>query len=243
MFTLCGFAQVLEILEIRGRLHRFSLRTPEGFILEATLWMVMGLLESPVVGEIFSFAGFCPFEGQVSLTAFRPVAGMDPLSAPPTTTCTTGAITKVEDTSFTLEYLSYNKVTKGTHLVEHTVQLRGDRWERRKSVLQFGTQVQVLGTLDGPSTTDCDDFWLFFRKDPLQSPAKRSISNLFSSPIKPTLYLSDLETGLQGGCSPLSGTPFSSAPSSPILPPVEEEKEVQVVKKGKKPASKRQRRK
>ena len=240
MFTLCGFAQVLELLEIRGRFHKFSLRTPEGFIFEATLWMVIGLLESPVVGEIFSFSGFCPIDGQLSLSAFRPASGLEPSSAPPTTTCTTGAITHVEEDGFALEYTSYNKVSRTSHQVEHTVRLRGDRWERRKAVLQVGTQVQVLGTLDGPSTTDCDDFWVFFRKDPQQSQMKKTVSNVFSSPVKPTMYLADMEKGLSGPSSPLY-----SAGSSPILLPSEGEEEdltFTVRGKGKKPAAKRARR-
>jgi hypothetical protein len=256
MFTLFGFAQVLDLLETRGRFRKFSLRTPEGFIFEASLWMVLELLENPVEDEVFSFSGFCPSEGQVLLTAFRPAVGIDPSRIPPTTTCTTGTVIKLEEDNFTLEYYSYNKATKVSVPVAHTVVLRGDRWERRRAVLRPGTQVQVLGTLDGPSKTDCDDFWVFLGKEPPSSPAKRTFSNVFAArpPVtKPVVFLSDFDMGDHsqdvGGPSSSASRcgslpPVFSAPSSPLLlPEVEEEQDMVFTStgKGKKPASKRAR--
>jgi hypothetical protein len=252
MFTLSGFSQVLDLLETRGRFRKFTLRTPEGFTYEASLWKTEGLLEEPLEGMLFSFSGFCPCLGTVTLTGFRPAQGLDPALVPPTVSGITGVIVKVQEEDFALEYSSYDKASKETTQVLHTVVLKGDRWSRRKTVLRTGTQVQVLGTLEGLSTTDCDDFWVFFKKDPEPSPQKKIFSNVFAgrpAQPKPLVILSEDEDHLielGGPSSPSNLNAFSvsspSPPSSPTILPIPVDDEVfTVTGKGKAPA-KRQRR-
>jgi len=196
MLTLSGFAQVLEVMETKGRFRLFKLRTPEGFIFEGSLWTAEGHLEPPAEGELFSFSGFCPSADSLTLTAFRQVQGLDPARVPATTSSVAGTITSVEEDQFFLEYLSYNKDTRSSSAFAHTVLLGGDRWARRKAVLLNGIQVQVLGSLHAPSTTDPDDFWVFFSRDSCPSPVKKAIPNVFADrPSLPKVLVlpSDLE--------------------------------------------------
>jgi hypothetical protein len=254
MFVAFGFAQVLHIAETKGRFYRFNMQTPEGFIFDASLWMVLDLLETLVEGELFSFSGFCQAKGQMSMMGFRPAFGMDPSKLPPTSTCTTGTITTVQEDDFELEYQAYDKETKTTLPLAHTVLLRGDRWEKRKTVLRTGTQVQVAGTLDGVSATDCDEFWVFFGKSQAPSPRKKTFHNVFDAhPAvpKPLVFLSDTGDMSEVGACPSSpgvgghstGHPFPF-PSSPLrVGKTDDEDDVPTkFGKGKSPGGKRQRR-
>lgn len=249
MFVLLGFAQVVDQLETKGRFRSFSFRTPEGYHFEGSLWVTEGLLEEPIEGGLFSFTGFCPSPGAVSLTAFRRADGVDPTTVPPTSSVIVGTITKVLDEDFDLEYMAYDKATRISSAVPHTVALRGNRWDKRKVVLRPGVQVQVLGTIDGPTSTDCDDFWIFSGKEPTPSPVKRSYPNVFAArprQVKPLVLPSDddegfVTPGLPASAPGIFAFPPSRSSSPTLISPADEVAESPTLEKGKGSATKRPR--
>lgn len=247
MFVLQGFCQVVDQLETKGRFRSFSFQTPEGYHFEGSLWITDGLLEEPSEGDLFSFVGFCPSPGTASLTAFRRVTGIDPTQVPPTSSVVVGTVTKILEEGFDLDYMAYDKVRKISSPVSHMVLLRGNRWDKRKIVLRPGVQVQVLGTIEGPHNTDCDEFWVFTGKESTPSPVKKNFRNVFASrsrEVKPLVYVSeDEEDFLQtGGSSSTAADGFKFPPSRYSTPDeVVDMTESPTSRKGKAPALKRPR--
>lgn len=248
MLVLIGFCQVVHQMETRGRFRCFSFRTPEGYHFDGSLWVTEGLLDEPVDGELFTFTGFCPSSGEVSLTAFRRAEGMEPTAVPPTSSVVVGTVNKVQDEDFDLEYMAYDKVTKVSSTISHSVVIRGNHWDKRKVVLRPGVHVQVLGTVEGPSSTDCDNFWVLSRKESTSSPVKKPIANVFAArplPIKPLVLLSEDEDPMEPIAGSSSSKPFkfsSFRSSSPSPVSVDDEvAEPLTLRKGKGPVTKRQR--
>ena len=247
MLVLSGFCQVVDQAETRGRFRSFSFRTPEGYHFDGSLWVTEGLLEEPVDGELFTFTGFCPCSGEVSLTAFRRAEGIEPTSVPPTSSVVVGTVNKIQDEDFDLDYVAYDKVTKVSSTISHSVLIRGSHWDRRKVVLRPGVQVQVLGTVDGPASTDCDNFWVLPKRESTPSPIKKPIANVFAArprKAKPLVLLSDDEDPSvpTAGSSSSKEFKFSSfRSSSPTLVSIGDEvDEPLTLKKGKSPVTKRQ---
>jgi len=180
MLTLFGVAQVLSIQESRGRFKAFTFQTAEGLSFQGSLWITEGLLDEPVEGDVFSFFAFSPSVGVATMTGFRLLQGLDPTTSPRTGTSISGRIVNVQEDDFAIEYLAYDKATKQNVPVLHTCFLQGDRWASRKSVLRSGNQVHVVGTLEAIDSTDCDNFWVSFPKDPEPSPRKKIFKDAFT---------------------------------------------------------------
>lgn len=247
MLTLFGIAQVLDIQESKGRFRAFTFQTPEGFSFQGSLWITEGVVDEPVEGDVFSFSAFSPSIGVATMTGFHLLQGLDPMTAPPTGSSISGKIVKVQEEDFAVEYLAYDKPTKRNVPIVHTCILRGDRWASRKSVLLSGNQVHVLGTLEAVDTTDCDNFWVFFGKDPEPSPGKKIFVNAFTGCRVRTKPLGGILGSDEEGCSGNSAEQPSPRPRNKplVLLGGSSEEEDQVftsVGKGKSPAQKRPRR-